>query len=156
MIAHTNDTEFHKPMRKDFCELQEELVLQKTMNSGGGLKECTDEENIMLFATVFSNVNLHLLGCKGYKYTGTTVAFDGTEDEMIGKDPREFWDEMDMRTKINRELAILKQRHERGELIWNYENVQKEIIPYPPRGKDDAEPEGMEDGAVESVVAETE
>ena len=82
MICQTNDTEVHKPARAKFCELQEELVLQKTLNSGGGLKECTDEDNILILATVFSDVNLHLQGCKGYKYTGTTVAFDGSEDWM--------------------------------------------------------------------------
>ena len=41
-------------------------------------------------------------------------------------------------------------------MIWTFENVQKEIIPYPKHGKYDAEPEGMEDEAVESVVAEHE
>ena len=143
-------------MRKEFCALQQELVLQKTLNSGGGLKECTNEENIMILATVFSDKNLHLQGCKGYKYTGTTVAFDGSEDEMIGKDARQFWDEMDMRARIDKELKRLKQRHDDKELIWNFENVQKEVIPYPKHGKYDAEPEGIEDEAVESVVAEHE
>ena len=65
MIAQTNDTEVHKPMRKDFCALQEELVLQKTLNSGGGLQECTDEDNILLLSTVSSDLKLHLQGCKG-------------------------------------------------------------------------------------------
>ena len=107
-------------------------------------------------ASVFSSEDLHLQGCKGYKYTGTTVAFDGSEDEMIGTDARQFWDEMDMRARINKELKGLKQRHDDKELIWNFENAQKEILPYPKHGKYDAEPEGMEDEAVESVVAEHE
>ena len=41
-------------------------------------------------------------------------------------------------------------------MIWNYANVQKEIIPYPKYGRFDAEPEGMEDEAVESVGPEHE
>ena len=83
MVAQTNDTEVHKPLRQHFSQLQEELVLNKTLNSCGGLKQCTDEEIVMLLAHVFSDPNLHLQGCKGYKYTGTTVAFDGPEDDMI-------------------------------------------------------------------------
>ena len=48
-------------------------------------------------------------------------------------------------------------RHDNNELIWNFANVQKEIIPYPKHGKyNDGEREGMEDEAVESVVAEVE
>ena len=156
MVAQTNDTELHKPMRKEFCALQEALVLEKTLASGGGLKECTDEENVMILAAVFSVESLHLQACKGYKYTGTTVAFDGSEDELIGKDARQFWDELDMRAKINRELSRLKKRYDDGDLIWSYENVQKEVLSYPKHGKYDAEPEGMEDEAVASVVAEDE
>ena len=157
MIGQTNDTELHKPLRKGFSDYQEELVLQKTLNSGGGLKQCTDEENIMLLATVLSDPAIHLQACKGYKYTGTSVAFNGSEDRMIGKDAKVFWDELDMRARIDKELIKLKVRYDNGDLIWNYENVQKEIIPYPPRGKfDEGEPEGMEDEAVESVVAEHE
>ena len=110
----------------------------------------------MLLATVNSNVNLHLQGCKGYKHTATTVAFDGSEDKEIGGDARQFWDEMDMRARIDKELKRLKKRHDDKELIWSFENVQKEVIPYPKHGKYDAEPEGMEDEAVESVVAEHE
>ena len=34
-------------------------------------------------------------------------------------------------------------------MIWSFENVQHGINPYPPRGKYDAEPEGMEDEAME-------
>ena len=62
-----------------------------------------------------------------------------------------------MRSRINAELEQLKVRHDNGSLIWNYENVQKEIIPYPKRGKyDEGEPEGMEDEAVPAVVAANE
>ena len=135
MICQTNDTEVHKHMRKEFCDLQQDLCLEKTINSGGGLKECTDQENVMLLAAVVSNPQLHLQGCKGYKYTGTTVAFDGSEDFMIGKDARQFWDKMDMRAIINKELERLCQRHDAKELIWDFENVQKEVIPYPQHGK---------------------
>ena len=78
MVAQTNDTDVHKPLRKSYCELQEELVFNKTVNAGGGLKQCTDEENVMLLATCLADVDLHLQGCKGYRYTGTTVAFDGS------------------------------------------------------------------------------
>ena len=99
----------------------------------------------MLMADVFSDVNLHLQGCRAYKTTGTTVAFDGSEDHLIGADAKAFWDEYDMRAKINNKLKDIEERWSTGKLIWTFENVQKEIRAYPPRGKYDAEPEGMED-----------
>ena len=63
MICQTNDTEVHKPMRKEFCSLQERLCLEKTVTSQGGLKQCSDEENILLLSLVFSNEQMHLQGC---------------------------------------------------------------------------------------------
>ena len=75
---------------------------------------------------------------------------------MIGKDAMQFWDEMDLRAKIDEGRKRLKQLHDAKELIWTFENVQKEIIPHSKHGKYDAEPRGMEDEAVESVVAEHE
>jgi len=107
MIAQTNDTELHKPVRAEFCAMQQELILGKTQTAGGGLFECSDEENIMLLATVMGNMTFHLQACKGYKYTGTTVAFDSSEDHMIGKDAKEFWDELGMR---ERELPPLSRK----------------------------------------------
>ena len=157
MVGQPNDTEYHCPFRRGFSDLQQDLVLQKTVHGGGGLKECTDEDNILLLTTVSSDPKLHLQACKGYKYTGLTVAFDGTEDQLICKDAKIFWDEMGMRDRINEELKKLKERRDNGLLKWTFENVQNEIIPYPKRGKyDEGEPEGMEDEAPLSAVAEHE
>ena len=70
----------------------------------------------MLLGMLFANSDLHLQACKGYKTTGTTVAFDGSEDHLIGKDAKEFWDEHDMRRKIDRELEKLERRWREKEL----------------------------------------
>ena len=78
----------------------------------------------MLLGMLFANSDLHLQACKGYKTTGTTVAFDGSEDHLIGKDAKEFWDELDMRSRIDRELHALEGRWHAGELKWTYEHVQ--------------------------------
>ena len=94
MVAQTNDTDCHKTIRKDYVEAQSEVMLEKTLGSGGGLKatESTDEECIAIMATVMSNTDINLQGCLGYKHTGTTVKFDGTEDHLICNDAKIFWE----------------------------------------------------------------
>ena len=96
MVAQVNDTDLHKPWRKSFVDKQQTLVLEKTMTYGGGLHRCTDEENILMMAMVCSEESLHVQASLGFKYTGTTVAFDGSEDSMICRDARDFWDELHM------------------------------------------------------------
>ena len=115
--------------------MQQAAIIQKTRNAGGGLQECTDEELIFIFATVASNTELHLGACHGYKQTGTTVALDGSEDHMIASDAKEFWDRLGMRERINSAVAEFEQKYENGLRVWNFENVQKEIIPYPKRNE---------------------
>ena len=110
MIAQTNDTEEHKPIRADLTDLQQTMLLDKTRLQGGGLVDLTDEEIITSVAHVMANKHIRLLGCKGYKYTGTTNKFDGTEDGMICKDARKCWDELGMRRMIDDAVANLEKR----------------------------------------------
>ena len=45
-----------------------------------------DQENIDVMIQVMSSLRLYLLATEGYKITGTTNKFDGTEDWNIGRD----------------------------------------------------------------------
>ena len=79
-------------------------MLQKTIVHGGGLHRCSDEENIALRAEVCSDQRLHEQASWGFKCTGTTVAFDKSEDGLISRDAKEFWDELQMRERIDEAL----------------------------------------------------
>ena len=46
MVAQTNDTDHHLWVRKRFLEKQTALMIQRARGSGGGLVDCTREENI--------------------------------------------------------------------------------------------------------------
>ena len=97
-VAQTNDTDHHQWVRKRFIELQTARLIRKARQRGGGLVDLTREENIDIMIEVQSDLELHLKACQGYKYTGTTVALDGTEDDtMICREAKIFWDENNMR-----------------------------------------------------------
>lgn len=147
MILQTNDTDFHQHVRKRFIELQTAKLLEKVRGSGGGLADLTKQENIDIMAQVMSNTCLHLQACKGYKLTGTTVALDGSEDDMICREAKDFWDEMGMRSRIDSAVAEIAVKHASGALPWTYKNVQSLITPYPRRGHLDEVKIGQEDEA---------
>ena len=83
MVTQTNDTDLHQWTRKRFIDKQTNLLLRKA--------RATREENIDLMIEVMQDPALHKQASKGYKYTGTNVAFDGSEDRMICKEAGEFW-----------------------------------------------------------------
>ena len=90
---------------------------------------------------------LHKQASKGYKYTGTNVALDGSEDWRICREAGEFWQELQMRPKVNAAVAEVKAAFDRGELPWTYANVQSLITPYPKRGHLDVLKYGQDDEA---------
>ena len=147
MVAQTNDTDLHLWVRKRFIELQTALVIRKARSKGGGLVDLTPEENIDLMIQVMSDPAIHLQAAKGYKYTGTTVALDGSEDSMICREAKDFWTELDMRTHINAAVAEVEAKHAAGLLPWEYKVVQSLITPYPRRGHMDVVKVGQEDEA---------
>ena len=85
--------------------------------------EATREENIDLMIEVMQDPALHKQASKGYKYTGTNVALDGSEDWRICREAGEFWQELQMRPKVDSAVAEVKAAYVRGELPWTYANV---------------------------------
>ena len=147
MVAQTNDTDLHLWVRKRFIELQTALMIKKARSKGGGLVDLSPQENIDLMIEVMSDPAIHLQASKGFKYTGTTVALDGSEDSKICREAKDFWTELDMRTHINSAVAEVEAKYTAGLLPWEYKTVQSLITPYPRRGHMDVVKVGQEDEA---------
>ena len=118
MIAQTNDTDHHEHVRKRFIDLQTALMVRKSRRTGGGLVDLTTEENIDIMIEVMSDKSLHLQATKGYKYTGTTNALDGSEDAMICREAKDFWNELGMRKLIDAAVAEVETKYKAGNLPW--------------------------------------
>ena len=109
--------------------------------------DLTREENIDIMIEVMSDLELHLRACRGYKYTGTLVALDGSEDFKICREAKEFWNEMNMRTRINSAVAEVEAQFQAGKLPWTWATVQSLITPFPKKGQLDVVLPGQEDEA---------
>jgi len=127
MVAQTNDTDHHLHVRKRFIELQTDLMVRKARRMGGGLVDLSPEENIDIMIEVMSDRNLHLQASKGYKFTGATVALDGTEDCKICREAKDIWQELGMRKLINSAVAEVEAQYTAGKLPWAYKTVQSLI-----------------------------
>ena len=146
-VAQTNDTDHHQHVRRNFVDLQTELMIKKTRACGGGPGDLSREENIDIMCEVMSDARLHLIACKGYKLTGATNALDGTEDGMIKREAAHFWKEECVREKINAAVAAVEKKYDAGQLPWTFENVRSLIGEYPARGHLDRILPGQEDEA---------
>ena len=109
--------------------------------------DLTAEENISVMCQVMSNPALHQKAADSYKWTGTTNALDGTEDELIAGDARQFWDELGMRGIVNTAMAEVEQEWKAGNLNWTFRTVYSLVGAYPARGQLDEWRPGMDDEA---------
>ena len=147
MVAQTNDTDHHQHVRRRYIALETDLHIRKVRAQGGGMVSLTREEILDIMIKVMSDKELHLRASKGYKYTGTNNAFDGTEDKLICREAGVFWRELGMRKKIDDALEKVEERFKKGDLPWNYKTVMGLMKPSPPRGKLDKLEPGQEDEA---------
>ena len=99
MVAQTNDTDLHLRVRRKFIELQTSHMVQQARDTGKVLVDLSREENLNIMVEVMKDVGLHVAASRGYKYTGTTNRLDGSEDHLICREAKIFWDERGMRKK---------------------------------------------------------
>ena len=74
MMLQTNDVCLHKDLRRDFIDMQTREMLHKARTQGGGVADCTAEENLTIMTKVMSNKEVRLKAGRAYKHTGTTSA----------------------------------------------------------------------------------
>ena len=146
-VCQTNDTDLHLWVRKKFMELQQELMVRKSRKAGGCMVDLTREENIDVMIEVMSDAELHLQASRGYLYTGTMVPLDGSGDHHICREAGIFWNEQNMRTRINSAVADVEAKFHAGHLPWTWAIVQGLISPFPKRGHLDEVLPGQEDEA---------
>ena len=72
--------------------------------------DLTLEENIDIMAEVMLSKDLHLMATRGFKLTGTTIALDGTEDDMVTREAGVFWRELGMRAEVDAAVADVERR----------------------------------------------
>ena len=147
MICQTNDVGLHKDVRADFIAKQTEKLLEHARSKGGGLCDLTAEENISLMCEVMSKKDLHLKAADSYKWTGTTNALDGSEDELIAGDARQFWGELNMRQEVDEAMTEVEEEWKAGNLKWTFKDVYSLVGEYPRRGQMDEWRPGMDDEA---------
>ena len=117
MVAQTNDTDHHWYVRKRYIEKETDLLIRKARAQGGGMVNLTRKEILDIMIEVMSDKALHIRASKGYKYTGTTNAFDGSEDHKICRDARTFWLENRMRPTIDVEVKRVDEDFRKGKLL---------------------------------------
>ena len=105
------------------------------------------EQCIGWMADTWLDPQLHLQACKGFKSNGITNALDGSEDRLMGREAKGFWDALAVAGKRDQAVHDVKVEVDEARLEWSYEDVCRLVIPFPSRGHLDATLELQDDEA---------
>ena len=78
---------------------------------------------------------LHVQARKGDKLTGAPNALDGSEDRMIGREARLFWDKLEVSAKRNCACHDVRVEVAAGRLRRGCDDVCPLVAPFPLRGE---------------------
>ena len=135
-VSQTCDTDLNQHVRREYTAFESACIIEE-MRKGVTVPKIDQTKCMDMMVKVLNNKKLHLNAADGYKRTGATVALDGTEDHMIVREAGEFFRRLNVREKLQKEIAIVRHEARAGRLKWTYEDVKKLIQPYPRREDDD-------------------
>jgi hypothetical protein len=145
-ITQSNDTDLHQHQRRRYTAKEMAEMLRKSRFLPGlKMPSALVEDNIDWMVEVWLDRDLHAQAAKGYKYTGATNALNGSEDYMIAREARTFWDKLGVSEKRDGAVHDVEVEVEAGRLRWGYDAVYSLVAPFPKRGHLDATVEHQDD-----------
>lgn len=148
-ITQPNDTDLHQHLRRDYVALEtSDLVKQARLNPGS--TPIPRPENCINWMTEVwgSNHPMHLRASTGFKKNGITNALDGSEDHLICRESKYFWDSLKIAEHRLRCIEDVNCEAAANRLDWNFENVYELIVPFPITGHLDTTREFQDDELV--------
>ena len=153
-ITQTNDTDLHQHQRRLYTEKEMAEMLRLARINPGKMPSAMVEQCIDWMAEVWGQRALHDQARRGYKYTGATNALDGSEDHLIAREARVFWDNLGVSAKRDAVCHDVRVEVEGGRLRWGYDAVYSLVAPFPLRRALDQMVEFQDDEDVAPVEDE--
>ena len=134
-ICQPNDTDLHQDMKRVYMELEmSDAVLHQRLRPG-----CCPvprkEDCLAWMGAIWGERRLHEKAALGFKNVGLSNALDGTEDGMICREARVYWDELGMSEAKQEAIATVREEVLAGRLQWSRRDVEQVVLPHPERGR---------------------
>ena len=136
-VAQTCDTDLNQHVKREYADLETRELISQFRETAVAVPRVSHETAIDMMYKIMSKREMHLRAAAGYKKTGATVALDGSEDNLIEREAGTYWQSLSMRTKVNKEIEMVRQEFEAGRLRWTQRDVARLINPYPEHKKED-------------------
>ena len=147
-VTQPNDTDLHQHLRRRYTQKESAEMIRQARLQPRKTPIPTPQQCVSWMAECWADPSLHLQACKGFKYTGMSNALDGTEDGLICREAKQFWDQLNFPKVREEALADVAAEVRAGRLKWTREKIEQLVLPFPARGVLDTTLEFQDDEVV--------
>ena len=153
-VGQVNDTDLHKDMKKEYIQLEMDDALRQAA-LGKACPMTRREDAMAWMCLIWFQPHLHAHAADGFKKVGVTNALDGSEDDLVCREARVYWDHLSMKDVRASAVADVDGEVDAGRLRWTYNDVYSAVCAHPERGHVDyqADDEGSDRDPTESLDA---
>ena len=128
-VTQVNDTDLHAAFEREYLDAETQAFFWQSQADPGNISR-TRQQIIDDVCAVWRGLD-HSQGVRGHKRTGLSVSLDGSEDHLLIRDARLFWDELQFGAVRDEAVARVRHAVDRGELSWCQEDIDKLREPFP-------------------------
>ena len=128
-VCQVNDTDLHAAFEREYVAAEMESFFEQNLADPGNIGR-TRQQVIDDVVAVWRGLD-HAQGVHGHKRTGLSVSLDGSEDHLINREARVFWDELAFGQVRDDEVARVRDAVARGDLSWCQADIDDLREPFP-------------------------
>ena len=113
-VAQTPDTDENQHVKREYSAVETLELMRQFRDTAVAVPRVNEQTALDMMYDIMQKKEMHLRAAKGYKYTGATIDLDGGEDHMVCREAGQFWNELQMRQKVNAEIALVRQEARGG------------------------------------------
>ena len=134
-VSQVNDTDLHQPLKKGYVEMESAEMLDQQRLRPASVPVPRKEDCLAWLAAVWHNPALHAAVAAGFWKTGQANALDGSQDHLLCREAKLFWDELRMWSRRAEVIHDVDVEFDAGRLQWCYESVSHLVAPFPKQGR---------------------
>ena len=127
-ICQVNDTDLHQFLKAGYCDLEAGEMLEQQRLVPGCCPVPRKQDCLQWMAAVWAQQALHARAVDGFWKVGIANDLGGSQDHLIVREARQFWDEMLMWEQRSRALGSVDGEWLAGRLQWDYDTIYETII----------------------------
>ena len=128
-ITQVNDTDLHAAFEREYLALEQVQFFEQNLFDPGNISR-TRQQVVDDAVATWLHLD-HEQGVDGHKRVGLSVDLSGSEDHLVVRDAKIFWDDIGFGHVRDVEVAKIREAVDRCDLTWCFGDIESLREPWP-------------------------